>query len=277
MEYFFYNTDATALIESPRPRFRVLIDEGFAAVGGDRQRFGEQLDQLAQGDILLMYENGVGIVAVGSVKERWDRVSHDKPLYYKAAEMERLTGGPFEYRIEVEWYFDLSVSPISVEDVRERLGYTPRGAIRRIVERRAEVARLIEELRATRSPLPEEVATPSRYVEGASRMIFVNAYERNPNARRECIEFYGANCSICGFNFGAVYGAEAEGYIHVHHIRPLRETGGEYEVDPVKDLRPVCPNCHSVLHLGGGCRTLEKVRQLLEQQGHLHANHPKRM
>jgi hypothetical protein len=101
MEYFFYNTDANALSEQPRPRFPVLIHGGFAAVGGDRQQFGEQLGQLAPDDILLMYENGVGVVAVGRVRERWDGVSHTTPQYYKPPEMSGLTGGPHEYRIAV--------------------------------------------------------------------------------------------------------------------------------------------------------------------------------
>ena len=53
-------------------------------------------------------------------------------------------------------------------------------------------------------------------------------------------------------------------YIHVHHLYPLSEAGEEHEVDPATDLRPVCPNCHAVLHLNGRCRTIEEVRQLLE-------------
>jgi hypothetical protein len=59
MDYYFYNTDADSLREAPLPRFPVLIERGFAAVGGDRQKFGEQLRQLRPDDILLMYENGV--------------------------------------------------------------------------------------------------------------------------------------------------------------------------------------------------------------------------
>ena len=51
--------------------------------------------------------------------------------------------------------------------------------------------------------------------------------ERNPEARRRCIAAHGTACCICGFSFGAVYGPEAEGYIHVHHIRPLAQVGGE--------------------------------------------------
>jgi 5-methylcytosine-specific restriction protein A len=116
--------------------------------------------------------------------------------------------------------------------------------------------------------LPEEVAEPSRYIEGACRRVSVNAYERDEKARRRCVEHHDTDCCICGFSFGAVYGAEAEGYIHVHHLRPLSEVGGKYVVDPVEDLRPVCPNCHAVLHLGGRCRTIEEVRQLLERQRH---------
>jgi predicted HNH restriction endonuclease len=109
--------------------------------------------------------------------------------------------------------------------------------------------------------LPEEVGEPQSLVEGALRQITVNAYERNPVARQKCLAAHGTTCCICGFNFGAVYGPEAEGYIHVHHLRALSEAGGEYEVDPVEDLRPVCPNCHAVLHLGGECRSIYESRR----------------
>ena len=110
--------------------------------------------------------------------------------------------------------------------------------------------------------LPDEVSS-SGLIEGAARTITVNAYERNAEARRKCLAAHGTECCVCGFNFGARYGPEADGYIHVHHVRPLSEIGGEYVVDPVVDLRPVCPNCHAVLHLGGRCRSIEEVRQLL--------------
>lgn len=111
--------------------------------------------------------------------------------------------------------------------------------------------------------LPEEVAESPALVEGAVTRVWVNAYERNPEARWQCIEAHGTDCCICGFSFGEVYGEVAEGYIHVHHLRPLSEIRGEYEVDPVEDLRPVCPNCHAVLHLGGQCRSIDEVRQFL--------------
>lgn len=117
---------------------------------------------------------------------------------------------------------------------------------------------------------PDEVLGSELLVEGAINRITVNAYERNPEARFRCITAHGSVCCICGFNFGAEYGPDAEGYIHVHHIRPLSEVGGEYVVDPIEDLRPVCPNCHAVLHLGERCRSIEEVCQLRARQKKTH-------
>lgn len=116
--------------------------------------------------------------------------------------------------------------------------------------------------------LPDEVPPGAAYSEGGVSRIEVNRYERDSHARRACIAAHGTECCVCGFRFGAVYGPEADGYIHVHHLRPLSEAGGERAVDPVADLRPVCPNCHAILHLGGRCRSVEEVRQLLAEQRH---------
>jgi predicted HNH restriction endonuclease len=84
--------------------------------------------------------------------------------------------------------------------------------------------------------------------EGAVFERLVNGYERNPLARQKCIEKYGSNCFICGFSFGVTYGEAVDGLIHVHHLLQLSKVGKEYQVDPVEDLRPVCPNCHAVIH-----------------------------
>jgi 5-methylcytosine-specific restriction protein A len=119
-----------------------------------------------------------------------------------------------------------------------------------------------------RLPPADEVRQASALREGAVRQITVNAYERNSEARRRCIEHHGHACAVCGMAFGAVYGPLAEGFIHVHHLAPLSDIGEEYAVDPIADLRPVCPNCHAVLHLGGQCRSIPEVRRILEQQRH---------
>lgn len=111
---------------------------------------------------------------------------------------------------------------------------------------------------------PEELSEGQQFIEGAGRQVVVNAYERSSAARMRCIAHYGATCVICGFDFGRVYGRIAEGYIHVHHIVPLSAIRGRYEVDPIADLRPVCANCHSVIHLGGETRSIDEVKALVE-------------
>jgi predicted HNH restriction endonuclease len=114
---------------------------------------------------------------------------------------------------------------------------------------------------------PDEVDEEIEYREGAKRLVTVNAYERDSKARRRCIQHYGARCYICQFSFSEFYGEVAEGMIHIHHLRPLSEIGQEYRVDPVKDLRPVCPNCHAVLHLRkNAVFTIEDVKEFVRSQ-----------
>lgn len=86
------------------------------------------------------------------------------------------------------------------------------------------------------------------YVEGKAYEVKSTNYERNRNARKKCIEHHGAVCCICGMDFGERYGEIGEGFIHVHHLIPISDRGQEYVVDPIRDLRPVCPNCHAMLH-----------------------------
>ncbi|CAM9236642.1 HNH endonuclease [Acinetobacter pseudolwoffii] len=88
----------------------------------------------------------------------------------------------------------------------------------------------------------------SLFPEGAKKIVQVNRYERNPEARAKCIEIHGTRCKICEMSFAETYGAFAKDFIHVHHITSLSEISDSYEVNPETDLIPVCPNCHAMLH-----------------------------
>ncbi|WP_440877677.1 HNH endonuclease [Vibrio natriegens] len=92
---------------------------------------------------------------------------------------------------------------------------------------------------------PEE---SNAHIEGASVSVKVNRFERNSQARLSCIAHHGVTCKVCNINFSEFYGDIGTGFIHVHHITPLSDIKQEYAVDPVKDLVPVCPNCHAMLH-----------------------------
>lgn len=110
---------------------------------------------------------------------------------------------------------------------------------------------------------PDEVEPSQTFHEGSVRKVSVNAHERNSTARAKCISHYGTSCVVCGFNFEATYGEVGEGFIHVHHLRPLRKIGKEYKVNPIVDLRPVCPNCHAMIHRSDPPYTIEEIQKIL--------------
>lgn len=114
---------------------------------------------------------------------------------------------------------------------------------------------------------PDEVDAVETFREGAVRQVSVNAYEREPKARQKCIDYYGSSCYICDFDFGRAFGQPGKGFIHVHHLRPLSEIAEEYEIDPIKDLRPVCPNCHAMIHRRSPPFSLEEIQMLLKSAG----------
>ena len=122
-------------------------------------------------------------------------------------------------------------------------------------------------LRKNRLPLAEEVFDHEkhRFPEGGIKTIMVNAYERNPAARQCCIDEWGLTCVVCGFNFEDVYGDLGKEYIHIHHLTPLSDIGETYEIDPVNDLRPVCPNCHAMLHRRNPPLTIEGMKRIRER------------
>ena len=101
------------------------------------------------------------------------------------------------------------------------------------------------------------------YWEGAKREVIQTVYERNPEARKICLKRYGYSCSVCEFNFEAKYGELGKGYIHVHHLVKVSERKSTYKVDPIKDLRPVCPNCHAMIHMRRNHYGIEELKSLM--------------
>jgi 5-methylcytosine-specific restriction enzyme A len=132
------------------------------------------------------------------------------------------------------------------------------------------ISELVDSLRGefnvsdrTNGLYPEE-SDEIKYIEGAVKAVIVNAYERNSQARRKCIEFYGLNCVVCGFNFAEFYGDLGIGFIHVHHVLDIAVIGSEYVVDPIKDLVPVCANCHAMLHKTKPALQISELKKLLK-------------
>jgi 5-methylcytosine-specific restriction protein A len=111
----------------------------------------------------------------------------------------------------------------------------------------------------------DEIQDSANLTEGSYRKVLVNIYERNPIARSKCLAAHGYRCSVCEMDFEAIYGKVAKEFIHVHHLRQLSSIGVEYEIDPIADLRPVCPNCHAVIHMSQPPYTIEQVKEFINK------------
>ena len=107
------------------------------------------------------------------------------------------------------------------------------------------------------------------FSEGARFSVTSTVVERNPRARAKCIEHFGCRCFVCGFDFEKEFGELGRGYIHVHHKVAVSSRVAEYDIDPIEDLVPLCPNCHAMAHQKAGisieeltalCRSRQKVR-----------------
>jgi len=227
--------------------------------------------RIETGDRLFLLRQGVeprGIIASGYAKlpphagAHWDETRNDEALYVdvrfdalldpegdEILPLEQLRNGPLA---AVNWRTQssgISIAPAAASHLDtlwrsclEALGQAP-------------------------AMNPEEIPTPALYFEGASRTINVNAYERDPRARKACIEHYGTKCIVCGFDFAMVYGTLGKAYIHVHHVVPLSSIGERYAVDPIRDLRPVCPNCHAMLHKGTEVLSIEDLQRIVQESG----------
>nr|WP_299167514.1 HNH endonuclease [uncultured Allomuricauda sp.] len=109
---------------------------------------------------------------------------------------------------------------------------------------------------------PDDVEANEKFLEGKSKKVSVNIFERNSIARAKCIEHFGCKCQVCEFDFSNRYGKIGAGFIHVHHLVDISTIGKEYELDPITDLIPVCPNCHAMLHKKKPSITIEELKNI---------------
>ncbi len=132
---------------------------------------------------------------------------------------------------------------------------------------RSEIVAALENCKLTgEQSYPEELVLEDSFflMEGAKRTVTVNAYERNSKAQKLCIDHWGALCTVCGFDFQKTYGNIGSGFVHVHHLVPVSEIGKSYQVNPINDLRPVCPNCHAMLHTSNPPLGVEQLKGLIK-------------
>lgn len=175
------------------------------------------------------------------------------------------------YRKTGDWYHQLTTFPGALFDDCGYVLFPTEQEYRDCPQLQAQqdlhvpdgIASLPRYIRFTDLEPTEGDKAPGDRREGRMREVLLTRYERDPVARARCLAHWGFACSICSFDFGSTYGAAGAGLIHVHHHTPLATHGREHQVDPVRDLCPVCPNCHALIHRRDPPYTTSEVRDMI--------------
>ena len=101
------------------------------------------------------------------------------------------------------------------------------------------------------------------YPEGSMIAVKTNRYERDRRNRAAAIAIHGPACKGCGLEMGVRYGSIATGYVEIHHVTPVSQLGAGYVIDPGRDLVPLCPNCHAVVHRRRPPLSVDELQLLL--------------
>lgn len=130
-----------------------------------------------------------------------------------------------------------------------------------------ELARRLNDFSIPLSHKKKQGATNSRLndvivTEGKILTVLSTRFERSRALRDQCLAHFGHGCQGCGLIMSKRYGPIADKLIHVHHIERLAD-GGERAIDPKIDLIPLCPNCHSVVHLKTPPISLATLREII--------------
>jgi HNH endonuclease len=93
-------------------------------------------------------------------------------------------------------------------------------------------------------------------------------HKRTKKERDECIKFHGTICAVCGFSFEHEFGEIGKDYIEVHHLKPVAQFASSRVriVNPIADLRPVCANCHRMLHMRNPPLSVEELIEIRSRQ-----------
>ena len=241
-EYFYINTNE----QNAPGQYSVWLDNNLAFTHGD-ERDRKYLEQLSPSNICLMWVDKQGIQAIGEVRQRCDGEPYRPHLIKR-----KLRPESNEYRIQVDWFLKLD-EPYPNSELSKR-GFTTaaRPSVKRLIKDKYNAVELVEDLiqnQIANYTIRLDRSTAEHYwTEGKAYQVTHTHYERNSNARADCIRKHGYSCAVCNFNFEHAYGEQGIGIIQVHHLKPISESKGPRKVNGAKDLIPVCPNCHVMIH-----------------------------
>lgn len=93
--------------------------------------------------------------------------------------------------------------------------------------------------------------------EGRVSQVAAQRRDRSKRLRSTALELFSdahgrCACKACGFDFYSTYGERGDGYIEIHHIKPIFTYEDEDTDQAISaaltNLVPLCSNCHRMIH-----------------------------
>lgn len=247
MQTFFVNTDAISF--EGVSRHDEWVRRSVVVTGGE-SKYRQALSRIPTGSLVLVYVNGLGVVAVGKTLHG-DVLDVVPPETINPAE-------PLEYHKRVSWHLDLRDNPISRAELIQLLGQGPLQAVQKVNRGKDTLLKHIAILEAT--PTKDTKAyvrqsyallsygpinRPSGAETPHQTELQVTNFYRDPKVRAWTLQRAKGCCELCE-RPAAFVDEGRQLYLESHHIAMLSNGGP----DTPENTAALCANCHRELHFG---------------------------
>ena len=118
---------------------------------------------------------------------------------------------------------------------------------------------------------PKHILQEISFIEGRKELKQTAIYIRSTKLRQLAINKFSLSngklpCRVCNFIFEDKYKDIGKGFIEIHHIKPVRDIYWKIERvfdEAIKNLCPLCANCHRMVHRKNPCYTTEELVRTL--------------
>ena len=114
--------------------------------------------------------------------------------------------------------------------------------------------------------VPKRTSNQQSFDEGFKLEIIKEVTYRNKKIVALAKDQHGTICEVCQFDFGKTYGSHGEGFIEMHHLFPMHK--GKRKTT-IEDLRPVCANCHRMLHKGKRLISIGELKGIMKKASNI--------
>lgn len=253
MRLFFVNTDAISFGGVSRHdewlRRKIILTAG-------EPRYKTELARIPKGARVLVYVNGVGVVAVG------ETTSDDvQDVGSSEAVNPSAPGDPsqlIEYHRRVSWLLDLRGDPISWIELVGLLGQGPLKAVSEVHSGKEALLLRLALLEASPTADTETYLRVASELQkygpvarpiGTSKPVRTTStgtqYTRDPKVRAWTLQRAQGCCELCDQPAPFVDERQLP-YLESHHITMLADHGA----DTPENTAALCANCHRELHVG---------------------------